>query len=61
MSASINTSDSSSSAEQVSDTAISTQNAENAVINEHDKFAKDLVMYFVLLAFFIFGSVNSFA
>lgn len=61
MSASINTSDSSSSAEQVSDTAISTQNAENAVINEHDKFAKDLVMYFVLMAFFIFGSVNSFA
>lgn len=48
------TSDSSSSTEQVSDVATSTQSVENAVSNEHDKFAKDLVMYFVLLAFFIF-------
>ena len=55
------TSDSSSSAEQVSDTATSTQSAENSVSNEQAEFNKGLVTYFVLLAFFIFGSVNSFA
>lgn len=55
------TSDSTDSTEQISDVATSAQNAENAVINEQDEFNKGLVTYFVLLAFFIFGSVNSFA
>lgn len=49
------TSDSSSSAEQVSDAATNAQSVENAVSNEQAEFNKDLVTYFVLLAFFIFG------
>lgn len=49
------TSDSSSSAEQVSDTATSTQSAENSVSNEQAEFIEDLVTYIILLAFFVFG------
>ena len=49
------TSDSSSSAEQVSDTATSAQGIDNLVSNEQVEFNKGLVTYFILLAFFIFG------
>ena len=49
------TSDSSSSAEQVSDTATSAQGIDNLVSNEQVEFNKVLVTYFILLAFFIFG------
>lgn len=49
------TSDSSSLAEQVSDTATSAQGIDNLVSNEQVEFNKELVTYFILLAFFIFG------
>ena len=55
MSASINTSDSSSSAEKVSDASANAQNASELVNNEQVEFTRDLVTYFILLAFFIFG------
>lgn len=55
------TSNNADSTKQVSDAATSAQSVENAVSNEQAKFNKGLVTYFVLLAFFIFGSVNSFA
>lgn len=55
MSASINTSDSSSSAEKVSDASASAQNTSELVSNEQVEFTRDLVTYFILLAFFIFG------
>ena len=46
------TSDSTSSAEHVSDTSTG---AESAVSNEQAKFIEDLVTYIILLAFFVFG------
>ena len=52
MSASINTSDSSSSAEQISNSSTST---ESVVSDEQAKFIEELVTYVILLAFFIFG------
>lgn len=55
------TSDSSSSAEKVSDASASAQNTNELVSNEQVEFTRDLVTYFILLAFFIFGSANSFA
>lgn len=55
MSASINTSDSSSSAERVSDASASVQNTSEVVSNEQVEFTRDLVTYFILLAFFVFG------
>lgn len=55
MSASINTSDSSSSAEKVSDASANAQNASELVNNEQVEFTRDLVTYFILLAFFVFG------
>lgn len=49
------TSNNTDPAEQISDTSTSAQIAENAVSNERDEFTRNLVTYFVLLAFFIFG------
>lgn len=46
---------SSSSAEQISDVSASVQNMSELVNNEQVEFTRDLVTYFILLAFFIFG------
>ena len=61
MSANNSASDNTGSTEQTPDARTSVQNTDNAVSNEQIEFNKSLVTYFILLAFFIFGSVNSFA
>jgi len=55
MSASINTSDNTSSVGSTSDASTGVQGVDNVVSNEQAEFTRDLVTYFILLAFFIFG------
>lgn len=55
MSAVSNTNANSSSAEKVSDASANAQNASELVNNEQVEFTRDLVTYFILLAFFVFG------
>lgn len=55
MSASINAGDNTSSVGNTSDVSTSAQGVDNLVSNEQVEFTRDLVTYFILLAFFIFG------
>ena len=51
----MSTSSSASSAEKISDVIASAQNTNEVVSDEKVEFTRDLVTYFILLAFFIFG------